>query len=95
MRISAVVSGNQDVKPHPTETKCFTQTVDTPSGERLFHISTFGSTARASAPKSSQSMQFDADTAAALISAMVSTFGSSVLPPLNPLQPAGSSRSAP
>lgn len=80
MRISAVEPGNQDVKPHPTDTKCFTQTLDAPNGERLFHISTFGSVARASSPKSSQSMQFDADAAAALINAMVNAFGSSVLP---------------
>lgn len=80
VRISSVEPGHQNVKPHPTETECFTQLVETEDGQRLLHISTFGSASRASEPKSSQSMQFDADGAAALITAMVDVFGSGILP---------------
>lgn len=80
VRVSAVAPGHQDVKSHPTKTECFTQIVETADGERLLHISTFGSAMRASPPKSSQSMQFDADSAAALIRIMVDAFGPKVLP---------------
>lgn len=44
VRISAVEPGHQNVKPHPTETECFTQVVDVADGGRLRHISTFGVT---------------------------------------------------
>ncbi|WP_313366217.1 hypothetical protein [Microbacterium sp.] len=80
VRISSVTPGNQNVKPHPTETECFTQIVKTTDGEVLLHISTFGSASRASEPKSSQSMQFDADSAAALVTIMADAFGPRILP---------------
>lgn len=80
VRISAVESGYQNVKPHPTETSCYIQVVDGTNGQPLLHISTFGSESRASSPKSSQSMQFDANTASALVRAIVDAFGTAVLP---------------
>lgn len=81
VRISSVEPGNQNVKPHPTQSECFTQIVETADGEVLLHISTSGSASRASEPKSSQSMQFDAGTAAALVAVMVDAFGPRILPP--------------
>ncbi len=82
VRISVVAPGRQNIKLHPTTTECFTQIIDTPDGDRLLHISTFGSESRASSPKSSQSMQFDAEAARALISELVNAFGAGVLPKL-------------
>lgn len=80
VRISAVSPGHQNVRPHPTTTECFTQIIDTADGVRLLHISTFGSESRTSSPKSSQSMQFDVDTARALIGELVNAFGTGVIP---------------
>lgn len=80
VRISSVEQGHQHVKLHPTTTQCFAQVVTAPDGEQLLHISTFGSSSRVSAAKSSQSMQFDLNTGAALVSALVGVCGSAVLP---------------
>lgn len=58
-RIRNIERGTQHVKVHPTEVDCYFQYVTTPAGERLLHLTTFGSESRASQPKSSQSLQLD------------------------------------
>ncbi|MFC4138530.1 MULTISPECIES: hypothetical protein [unclassified Microbacterium] len=80
VRISAVEPGYQNVKPHTTTSVCFTQIVEAADGTRFLHMSTFGSETRASVPKSSQSMQFDVDTARSLVRALTDIFGATVLP---------------
>lgn len=51
---------------HPTEVECGWQVVSTPEGP-LLQLSTYGSTDRQSAPKVSQTLQFDEDQARTLI----------------------------
>lgn len=65
-RIRNIERGTQHVKVHPTEVDCYFQYVDTPTGERLVHLTTFGSETRVSQPKSSQSLQLDRAAAKAL-----------------------------
>lgn len=65
-RIRIIERGTQQVKVHPTEVDCFFQYITTPTGERLLHLSTFGSDTRVSQPKSSQSLQLDRAAAKAL-----------------------------
>lgn len=79
-RIISVSAGYQEVRVHASEVECYVQDVTAADGEMLVHISTFGSAQRQSAPKSSQSMQFDFATAAALIERFVAAFGRGVLP---------------
>ncbi|WP_345542764.1 hypothetical protein [Microbacterium jejuense] len=79
-RIISVEDGHQDVRGHVSEVECYVQQVTTADGELLVHISTFGSVQRQSAPKSSQSMQFDLAAAAALVDRFVTAFGPAVLP---------------
>ncbi|ORB04013.1 hypothetical protein BST33_03200 [Mycolicibacter minnesotensis] len=66
--------GTQDVKPHSSEVDCYFQVVDDADGTRLLHLSTFGSDGRASAPKSSQSIQIDEEMAHQLVALLVETF---------------------
>lgn len=66
-RINSLQQGKQNVKWHPTEVDCYWQVIDGPLEEKLIHLSTFGSAARASVPKSSQSMQLDAAAAQNLV----------------------------
>jgi hypothetical protein len=72
-RISSIVRGTQDVRPHPTEVECFYQVIESPDG-RLLHLTTFGSSHRMSAPKSSQSIQLDEASAGALMALLRETF---------------------
>ena len=62
-RIRNIERGTQQVKVHPTEVDCFYQFVTAPAGERYLHLTTFGSDARVSQQKSSQSIQLDRATA--------------------------------
>lgn len=66
--------GTQNIRPHGTEVECFYQVLDVPDGDRMLHLSTFGSDARASKAKSSQSLQIDEDRARLLIKILQSTF---------------------
>jgi hypothetical protein len=66
-RIRSLQRGTQDVHPHPSEVDCFYQVVQTNTGTKLLHLTTFGSDARQSAAKSSQSLQIDESTAAELL----------------------------
>lgn len=66
--------GNQDVKVHPTEVDCFHQLIDDGVRGRYLHLTTFGSSARASQPKSSQSMQLDRAAARALLRVLHDAF---------------------
>lgn len=78
-RIATVEVGDQDIRPHKTKVACYVQTVLIEGGPPLVHITTFGSADRESPPKSSQSMQFDRETASELIDYFVKAFGPSVV----------------
>lgn len=73
-RVRKVEQGTQVVNAHPTEVDCFYQIITGPAGERLVHLSTFGSDSRASKPKSSQSIQIDREAAEALLSVLKRAF---------------------
>lgn len=73
-RIRKIEQGTQTVNAHTTEVDCFYQIVTAPGGERLLHLSTFGSDARASKPKSSQSIQLDRDAAQELMAVLIRAF---------------------
>lgn len=75
-RIGDVIHGNQDVRLHPTTVNCYWQVVIAEDGQRLLHLSTFGSSERQSKPKSSQSMQIDEKVAQTLVDLFISTFPS-------------------
>lgn len=65
-RVRSIVVGSQDVRPHPTEVDCSVQVISDTSGDRLFHLSSFGSDQRSTVPKVSQTLQFDVESARAL-----------------------------
>ena len=65
-RVRSISPSDQRVNAHPTEVDC-EYTVVAEGGQRLLHLSTFGSDNRASSRKSSQSLQFDVDRARELI----------------------------
>jgi len=65
-RVRSFDRSNQNVRRHPTEVDCEYALIDDGDG-RLLHLSTFGSDARRSKPKSSQSIQLDAARARELI----------------------------
>lgn len=79
-RIARIELGTQDVRPHRTDVDCYIQTIASSTGETMVHLSTFGSVDRTSQPKSSQSMQFDRESAAQLISYFVAAFGKDIMP---------------
>lgn len=61
-------------KPHPTEVDCRWQVISGPSGSALFQLSTYGSDARQSEPKVSQTIQFDRETASQLVARLREAF---------------------
>lgn len=73
-RVRSLQQGEQQLKVHLSEVDCFYQVVESSSGERYVHLSTFGSDERHSKPKSSQSMQLDAVLAAELIDVLRRAF---------------------
>ena len=77
-RIRSITKSAQVIKPHESEVDATYQIVHTPSGETLFHISTYGSDMRASSPKVSQTLQIDSVMAQQLMLLLEETFGSSV-----------------
>lgn len=62
-QIRSLNPGTQNIKAHETYVDCFYQTISDPKDERLLHLTTFGSDARQSQPKSSQTLQFDENAA--------------------------------
>jgi len=79
-RIRSLEEGKQKVSAHTSLVDCFYQTVDDKDGTRLLHLTTFGSDDRKSSPKSSQSIQIDAETAAKLVTVIRKTFPSIAVP---------------
>lgn len=75
-RVRSFSEGKQNVKAHETEVECYYQSVRTVDGELLLHLTTFGSSDRVSAPKSSQSLQLDIVQARELQILIDQTFGS-------------------
>lgn len=73
--VGSISRGTQSVKLHPTVVDMFYQVVVDREGNRYLHLSTFGSPGRASAPKSSQSLQIDAEMAKELVTLLAETFG--------------------
>ncbi|UJH69570.1 hypothetical protein [Ornithinimicrobium sp. INDO-MA30-4] len=69
--------GTQRVDVHPTEVDAFYQVVEAEDGTKYLHISTFGSDSRKSAPKMSQAIQLDAQTARELVAVIQDAFWSS------------------
>ena len=66
-RIKIFEHGTQNIHLHKSEVTCFFQTVQSADGDRLIHLSTFGSEQRASGPKSSQSLQLARNEAEELV----------------------------
>lgn len=60
---------------HPTEVDAEAREVSTPGGPKYLQLSTFGSDARKSEPKVSQTVQFDRDQALALRELINTVFG--------------------
>ncbi|WP_427891506.1 hypothetical protein ACQHIV_03295 [Kribbella sp. GL6] len=73
-RVRSLNEGTQSVNAHPTEVDCFYQTVIDGDGNKLIHLTTFGSDDRRSNPKSSQSIQLDEIRARELIRVLQRTF---------------------
>lgn len=73
-RIRSLAPGTQSIRPHETEVDCFYRVLETAGGERLLHLTTFGSDQRKSKPKSSQSIQIDKATAERLVKLLRETF---------------------
>ncbi|WP_349897486.1 hypothetical protein [Parafrigoribacterium soli] len=65
-------------KVHPTEVDAEWSIVTDNDGAPLLQISTFGSDARASLPKVSQTIQLDAAMAGLLQKALTTTFGTDI-----------------
>lgn len=74
--VRSITKGAQSVKLHPTSVDMFYQIVVDGVGKKYLHLSAFGSSDRASAPKSSQSLQIDVNMADELVRLLVETFGS-------------------
>jgi hypothetical protein len=72
-RVTGFEPGGQQLNIHPSEVTCFFQVLATPGGP-LLHLSTFGSSSRESAPKSSQSLQLDLFAARELIEVIRRSF---------------------
>lgn len=73
-RVRTLNEGTQSVNAHPTEVDCFYQAVVDRDGNKLLHLTTFGSDERRSNPKSSQSIQLDEARARELIRVIQRTF---------------------
>ncbi|MBX7432547.1 hypothetical protein JDV09_10590 [Mycobacterium sp. Y57] len=73
-RIRSISEGLQAIRPHDSEVDCFYNVVQTADGDRLLHLSTFGSDNRQSKPKSSQSIQIDEEMAKVLVQLLKTTF---------------------
>lgn len=72
-RVRSLEKGTQNVRPHPTTVDCHYQVVTSEDGP-LLHLTPFGSDDRASAMKSSQTLQLDEAMAGELLNVLFSTF---------------------
>ncbi|GAA4094640.1 hypothetical protein [Actinomadura miaoliensis] len=72
-RIREFFETTNSSKPHPTEVECGYQKVTTPAGD-LLQLSTYGSDARQSEKKTSQTLQLDRVAAAELLRIIKETF---------------------
>lgn len=61
-------------RPHPTHVDCRWQVLESPTGSKLFQLSTYGSDERESEPKVSQTVQLDKEIAAQLVARLRETF---------------------
>lgn len=77
-RVNRFVEGQQRLKAHDTEVDCYHQLITDDSGEKLLHLSTFGSEDRVSKPKSSQSLQLNRRAARELIGIIEAAFPGTV-----------------
>jgi hypothetical protein len=68
-------TGTQSIRPHTGVVDAYIQVVEPLGPSPRVHISTFGSTERTSAPKSSQSLQLDSSSAALLVGHLREAFG--------------------
>jgi hypothetical protein len=75
-RIREFQQGTQAISEHRTEVECAHQTLVSSEGQKLLHLSTFGSADRVSGPKSSQSLQLDEKSARALLDIIHNAFPS-------------------
>ena len=73
-RISAFYKMTADVSAHPTSVDCGYQSLTAQDGTKLLQLSTFGSTARKSGPKVSQTLQIDRVGAEALAQILRNAF---------------------
>lgn len=73
--IASFRTGTQSIRPHRGVVEAYVQVVDPLGPSPRVHISTFGSTERMSAPKSSQSLQLDSSSAALLVGHLREAFG--------------------
>ncbi|MDO4041894.1 hypothetical protein QKG38_10485 [Clavibacter michiganensis] len=73
-RIREFQEGTQSITEHRTEVACAHQTLLSDEGQKLPHLSTFGSADRVSGPKSSQSLQLDESSARALVAIIKDAF---------------------
>jgi 5-methylcytosine-specific restriction protein B len=74
-QIRSLNHGSQNVRRHKTFVDGFYQVVSASGGERLVHLSTFGSDDRKAEPKSSQSIQFSEESARDLVRVFAQTWG--------------------
>lgn len=72
--VRSIQPGKQRIKAHSTEVDCHFAVVTEDSGEKLLHLTTFGSDSRKSAPKSSQSLQINSVIAGQLMQLLADTF---------------------
>jgi hypothetical protein len=75
-RVREFQEGTQSIKEHRTEVACAHQTLLSDEGQKLLHLSTFGSADRVSGPKSSQSLQLNEASARALVTIIEDAFPS-------------------
>jgi len=73
-RIVKFETGTQEIAIHRSEVVCFHQVVLDGDQRSHLHLSTFGSQDRASAPKSSQSLQIGKEEAKELMAILLDTF---------------------
>ena len=75
VHVSRLEPGRQQIRAHKTSIRAFVQRVVAEDGTARVHLSTFGSPERESAPKSSQSLQFDERSAKELVRYFHEIFG--------------------
>lgn len=73
-RVRSLTQSVSDIRVHPTEADCTWQVVRGPDGSIYLTLSTYGSDARTSQPKVSQTLQIDEKTAKELGRIIRATF---------------------